>query len=344
MITARTEEWGRIVYDQETDEFHAHILDDAADVRVSRPISVGCLLTGKCNLNCAFCYGNDESLPDKEIGAGDWARIFRHLGSWGVMRVDLSGGEPTMRKDLADIAESAVQADLNVILSTNGLVLKKLADLDRFPAIRWHVSMDSGLPDVHQNSRILRTLRPSTGSFKKTTDFILHCLDTNRKVRVLTSLGAHNMHQLFALGEHLALIGVREWNLSKILRAGRAQREYDRLWHLDEQYVLEQIHHLRSAFPFIRIRYSNRADQNGYFLLVLPDGSLATQHTDGRDKVILGNTLGMPLADLQSHPEFALKEHARKWIAARLGWQPCYPDIALGSRVPRESFLNVAIS
>lgn len=331
MVNARTEEWGRLVYDLESDEFEAHVLDDRASIHISRPISVGCLLTGKCNLKCAFCYGNDESLPREEVGTGDWARIFRHLRSWGVMRVDLSGGEPTMRKDLAAIAESAVQAGLNVIVSANGMIVKTHADLDRFSAVRWHVSMDSGLPEVHENSRILGTLRPSTGSFEKTTDFMLLCREKNLRVRALTSLGAHNMHQLFALGEHLALIGVREWNLSRIVRAGRAQQEYERLWHLDEEYVLEQVHELRSAFSFIRIRYSNRADQHGYFLLVLPDGSLATQCTDGRDKVILGNTLGMSLPDLQSHPEFRLDEHGSKWIAARLGWQPWYADVALGS-------------
>jgi hypothetical protein len=199
--------------------------------------------------------------------------------------------------------------------------------------VRWHVSLDSGLPEVHENSRILRTLRPSAGSFEKTTDFILLCLEKDLRVRALTSLGAHNMHQLLALGEHLALIGVREWNLSRIVR-----------WHLDEEYVLEQVHELRSAFPFIRIRYSNRADQHGYFLLVLPDGSLATQRTDGRDKVILGNSLRMSLPDLQSHPEFRLDEHRSKWIAARLGWQPWYADVALGSWDTEQPILTVAPS
>jgi MoaA/NifB/PqqE/SkfB family radical SAM enzyme len=73
-------------------------------------------------------------------------------------------------------------------------------------------------------------LTPSKGSFEKTTDFILSCLERSERVRVLTSLGAHNTNQLFALGEHLALIGVPEWNISTVLRAGRAQCDYERLW------------------------------------------------------------------------------------------------------------------
>jgi hypothetical protein len=118
---------------------------------------------------------------------------------------------------------------------------------------------------------------------------------------VLTCIGQHNTDALFALGEHLALIGVRDWNISRILRAGRAHRDYARLWETSDQAALDQVCDLRSAFPFIRIRYSNRTTQDGYFLLVLPDGSLATQYTDGRDKVRLGSALGMSLAQLQNH-------------------------------------------
>jgi MoaA/NifB/PqqE/SkfB family radical SAM enzyme len=247
------------VYDREEDEFEAHVPNNVTDPCIVQPISVGCLITGRCNLECGFCYGNKESLPQTEISAGDWASIFRHLRTWGVMRVDLSGGEPTIRKDLPGIARTAIEVGLNVVISTNGLLLGDEA-LDSFPTVHWHVSMDSGLPHIHESSRVLHTLNPSFGSFQKTTKFVIGCLDRRQRVRVLTSLGAHNTDQLFALGEHLALIGVPEWNLSRILRAGRAQSEYEERWAINDEEVLEQLHDLRSAFPFIRIRYSNRTE------------------------------------------------------------------------------------
>jgi hypothetical protein len=73
---------------------------------------------------------------------------------------------------------------------------------------------------------------------------------------------------------------------------------------------------MRKAYRWMRIRYSNRITQDGYFLLVLPDGTLATQYTDGRDKVILGRVMDMTLADIQEHPRFDLLQHGRKWLAA----------------------------
>lgn len=99
---------GRLVYDNVWDEFEAHLREGFTDAGVCRPISAGCVVTARCNLRCGFCYGNFESLPTKEISADEWARVFGRLRSWGLMRVDLSRGEPTMRQDLAQIAQAAI--------------------------------------------------------------------------------------------------------------------------------------------------------------------------------------------------------------------------------------------
>lgn len=313
----RREEWGRIEYNAGSDEFEAYLTSGDIRAESRRPISAGVLITGKCNLKCAFCYGNDESLPRKEIDLDHWSRIFAQLRSWGLMRVDISGGEPTMRKDLPKIVEAAQSAGLAVVVSTNGLVLSpaRLAD---FPRARWHVSLDSGLEEVHERSRLLPVLKPSFGSLEKAGKFLTCCAERGLLNRALTCIGAHNREALFSLGEKLALWGVTDWNISRVLRAGRAQDHYEELWQVDSESLLRQVNDLRCAFQFMRIRYSDRTEQDGYFLLVLPDGSIATQHTDGRDKVVLGDPLQMTLADLQNHPDFDLPSHSRKWITAAL--------------------------
>jgi hypothetical protein len=126
---------------------------------------------------------------------------------------------------------------------------------------------------------------------------------------------------LFYLAEHLASLGVREWNISRVLSAGRALTDYSSRWHVEGDALLEQVCDIRQAFPWMTVRYSDRTQQEGYFLLVLPDGSLATQYTDVRDKVILGHTLGMSLEEVRSHPSFRLTQHARKWIGFTIGCQ-----------------------
>jgi MoaA/NifB/PqqE/SkfB family radical SAM enzyme len=317
----RHEAWGEITYDRELDEFEAQICIENSDLSVNRPLSAGCLITGRCNLGCRYCYGNDESLPKNELSADVWKEIFVRLKSWGLMRVDLSGGEPTLRRDISEIADHAIEAGLNIVLSTNGLVLHRTGPVQLPKTTRIHVSLDSGFSDVHESSRVLRSLNPSLNSFRQSVEFIRRSLDLGYRVRVLTCVGQHNSEGLFQLGEHLASIGVTEWNISRILPAGRARANFKELWEVNDERLLEQISTIRYAFQWMRVRYSNRANQDGYFLLVLPDGTLATQYTDERDKVRLGSVLEMSLEDLQANTQFDIDNHIRKWVAASVGCQ-----------------------
>ncbi len=316
MIDHREETWGRVEYDPILDEFEAAVYGEIDSVLINRPISAGCLVTGRCNLRCEFCYGNDEALPKSELNWQEWSEVFKHLRGLGLMRVDLSGGEPTIREDIRSIARVATDAGLNVILSTNGMPLHKSGPVG-FPSnVRFHVSIDSGFSGVHESSRVLRNDKTSRGSLNQVFEFLSRTVNAGYKVRVLTCIGKHNQHGLFELAERLAVIGVLEWNISRILHAGRAQHSYEERWKVEDKLICEQIHLIRRNFTWMRVRYSNRTEQDGYFLLVLPDGTLATQYTDDRDKVILGKVLSTSLKDLQNDPRFDLQRHGKKWIAA----------------------------
>ena len=316
MIDYREETWGRVEYDPILDEFEAAVYGEADSVLINRPISVGCLITGRCNLRCEFCYGNDEALPKSELNWQEWSEVFKHLRGLGLMRVDLSGGEPTVREDISSIAQVATDAGLNVVLSTNGMLLHKSGPVGFPSTVRFHVSIDSGFSGVHESSRVLRNYKDSIGSLNKVFEFLSRTVNAGYKVRVLTCIGKHNQHGLFELAERLAVIGVLEWNISRILHAGRAQHSYEERWKVEDKLICEQIHLIRRNFTWMRVRYSNRTEQDGYFLLVLPDGTLATQYTDDRDKVILGKVLSTSLKDLQNDPRFDLQRHGKKWIAA----------------------------
>ena len=318
----RDEPWGRLAYDPDLDEFEAHVDHPQAEISSPNPISVGCLITRRCDLRCPHCYGNFEGLPADTLNARDWSRCFTTLKHWGVMRVDISGGEPTTRSDLDTILSSAADVGLNVVLSTNGRLLSTRG-LQGIPKnTRLHISIDSGDPGIHEANRLLLSGKPSINSFDQTSMLLNTCMDRGFRVRVLTAVGKHNYADLLRLGEHLAIIGVPEWNISRVLPAGRALLNYQEKWAVPETEIQSQIDILRKALPWLTIRYSNRIRQNGYFLLVLPDGSIATQFTDERNKVILGQFDTLTLTELQSSCHFNIREHFSKWVARVLHDQP----------------------
>lgn len=82
-------------------------------------------VTQRCNLACRHCYsaGNDRnSLPDPSLSQLDHA--IKVLAALGCTRLVISGGEPFLRNDLANISVLARDAGIaTVIILTNGLLI-----------------------------------------------------------------------------------------------------------------------------------------------------------------------------------------------------------------------------
>ncbi len=62
-------------------------------------------ITSSCNLHCAGCYsraGNATSdcMPESQLTADEWERIFREADGLGVSFILLAGGEPMLRRDV----------------------------------------------------------------------------------------------------------------------------------------------------------------------------------------------------------------------------------------------------
>ena len=107
-------------------------------------------LTERCNLRCLYCMPEDgidlapkaDLLTTEEIER--LVKLFAREG--GVRKIRLTGGEPTVRKDLVDIVERITKIDgiEHVAMTTNGIALKsKLDELKRSGLKSINVSLDS---------------------------------------------------------------------------------------------------------------------------------------------------------------------------------------------------------
>ena len=68
------------------------------------PIGILAELTHRCTLQCAYCSNPLELLKaDRELGTEAWASIFAQAADLGILQVHLSGGEPTLRRDLPEL-------------------------------------------------------------------------------------------------------------------------------------------------------------------------------------------------------------------------------------------------
>jgi pyrroloquinoline quinone biosynthesis protein E len=83
-------------------------------------------LTYLCPLRCAYCSNPTDlaAHPDR-LQTEDWLRVFREAAELGALQLNLSGGEPLLRKDLETLVEGAHALDYYTNLITSGLPLTR---------------------------------------------------------------------------------------------------------------------------------------------------------------------------------------------------------------------------
>jgi pyrroloquinoline quinone biosynthesis protein E len=89
-----------------------------------RPLSILCELTYRCNLQCPYCYNPiDLDAYRNELDTEQWMRVLAEAADLGVVQAHFSGGEPTLRRDLAQLVKHASGAGLYTNLITQGTFL-----------------------------------------------------------------------------------------------------------------------------------------------------------------------------------------------------------------------------
>lgn len=108
-------------------------------------------LTDRCNYRCTYCMPEEgvERLPRAELlTLEEIVAVVRAFAAWGVERVRLTGGEPTIRRGLVELVAALAAIPIEVALTTNGARLAELAAPLRAAGLGGlTVSLDSLDPD-----------------------------------------------------------------------------------------------------------------------------------------------------------------------------------------------------
>jgi len=110
-------------------------------------------VTDRCNLRCTYCMpasGVEHMAREDVLSFEEIAALARCFASLGVRRLRLTGGEPTLRRELPLLVAMlrGIPGIEELALSTNGLRLSELAaPLRRAGVDRLNVSVDSLDPD-----------------------------------------------------------------------------------------------------------------------------------------------------------------------------------------------------
>ncbi len=90
------------------------------------PVGLLAELTHRCPLQCPYCSNPLElDRVNSELTTEQWQDVMRQAADLGILQIHLSGGEPTVRKDLEDIVEVAAKVGLYTNLITAGVTLTR---------------------------------------------------------------------------------------------------------------------------------------------------------------------------------------------------------------------------
>ena len=104
-------------------------------------------LVDRCNLRCTYCMPEHvRFLPMSQLMTADEilhiAGLF--VDRYGIRKIRLTGGEPLLRKDAADIILGLSQLGVELALTTNGIYLHQhLATLQEAGLKSLNISLDT---------------------------------------------------------------------------------------------------------------------------------------------------------------------------------------------------------
>jgi len=156
----------------------------------------------RCNARCGFCYYQDLLDNPVELEpTGDALREqLEALRALGASEVEFTGGEPTIRHDLIDLAEYAAELGFsNISLITNGLRLSNPAYAARLVA----AGVNDVLFSIHGHDAAQHDRHTAIpGSFAKILQAFTNMRDLGVRCRTtttVTGLNHRNVEDIVAL-------------------------------------------------------------------------------------------------------------------------------------------------
>ena len=183
--------------------------------------------TTRCNLHCRHC-GSDcfAASRDADMPLADFLRAFDTIpvaGRADPFTVVLTGGEPLLRPDIAEIGAALCKRGVGWSIVSNGWFYDEAmhARLMAAGMGALTISLD-GLEDAHD------WMRGRPGSFARAERAIaIAAAEPRLTFDVVTCVNRRNFHELEALHDRLQALGVKQWRIFTVIPIGRAADDPD---------------------------------------------------------------------------------------------------------------------
>jgi len=186
---------------------------------LNAPLRMDLALTYRCQNNCLHCYAKGPH-ETRELTTEQWRLVLRKLYEAQIPAVSFTGGEPTLREDLADLVAATQSIGLVSGLITNGRRLSDKGYAERLYRAGLdfvQITLESNRPEVHE--RMTR----APGSWKETVEGIRSCLGLGLYVTTNTTLSPYNVDHALELVHFLKELDVVNFAMNALIYSGRGE-------------------------------------------------------------------------------------------------------------------------
>lgn len=188
--------------------------------------SVAIDLTTRCNLRCTYCFCYIVR-KENELKFDEVIKLLSDLYEMGVGSVAFSGGEPTIRKDFIQIAETMGSWGMSFSLMTNGCLISKEEIEKIVPFLdTTGVSLD-GPPEIHNKLR---------GDYERAVATIENFMEFSIPTTINSAVNLINWDYLDFLVDFALEEGIDGLKVHPILRLDRNRNVEDKYFLPADRY------------------------------------------------------------------------------------------------------------
>jgi 12,18-didecarboxysiroheme deacetylase len=213
-------------YGRDSKRLPSHLLQFSKD---KKPVVVW-NMTRRCNLKCVHCYAQAQDMEFKnELSTEEGKTLIDDLAAFGSPVMLFSGGEPTMRKDLPELAAYAREKGMRAVISTNGtLIDKPLAKKLKEVGLSYvGISLD-GIRETNDKFRGMK------GAFDAALRGLHNCQEEGIKVGLRFTINKQNVKDIPAIFDLLEEEKIPRICFYHLVYAGRGSTMVDEDLSLEE--------------------------------------------------------------------------------------------------------------
>lgn len=280
---------------------------------LTAPLFIAWQITSICNMGCHHCCEESGQLMPNEMNEEQVMDFCRQVVDAGVPYAAISGGEPMLHPQFFEVCEYFRSNGIALKVETNGEFVtaeaaRRFADLDLRSV---QISVDGATAETYEKLRV-------DGRWSDAIQAIKNLTAAGVRVEVVFVPTRFNIHETADVIDLAASLGAYGLYTGKLMRIGRAAKNWDMLCPSDEDYegffkvldkkvaqyqdpgIMKVYYYPYDVIEELRVRVTTPSAS----LLVIPDGRVKLI---GPLPFVCGNVTEQPLTEI--------------WERYRQGWR-----------------------